>query len=92
MTRHAGSAQLGQRSALPCCFGLVLICTYTHTHTHAWVHKLACTSSHHHPPLTPARSLVSYLDTHSLTGKHTQAHTQNATILANVGPDGEGLD
>jgi len=24
MTRHAGSAQLGQRSALPCCFGLAL--------------------------------------------------------------------
>lgn len=33
MTRHAGSAQLGQRSALPCCFGLALPPPNTHTHT-----------------------------------------------------------
>lgn len=34
MTRHAASAQLGQRSALPCCFGMALTSlTNTHTHT-----------------------------------------------------------
>lgn len=84
MTRHAGSAQLGQRSALPCCFGLA------HTspaHTHAQTDKQI--------QLPPARSLilplsVSYLDAHSLTGKHTQAHTQNAMVLARAGRAGEG--
>lgn len=41
MTRHAGSTQLGQRSALPCCFGLASPAltntdtrgTRTHTYT-----------------------------------------------------------
>lgn len=83
MTRHAGSAQLGQRSALPCCFGFP---SPAHTHTHEPTNKSSYPS---------ARSLilplsVSYLDTHSLTGKHTQAHTQNAMVLARAGWAGEG--
>lgn len=40
MTRHAGSAQLGQRSELPCCFGSALPSPDTHTHTQAQAHKL----------------------------------------------------
>lgn len=90
MTRHAGSAQLGQRSALPCSFGLVLT-SLTNTHTHAQAHKPTNKSSY--PQLAPSFSLspsASYLDTHSLTGKHTQAHTQNAMVLASAGRAGEG--
>lgn len=73
MTRHAGSAQLGQRSVLPCCFGSALPSPDTHTHAGTGAQT-------DNPP-----SSVSYLDIHSLTGKHTQAHTQNAMVLARAG-------
>lgn len=87
MTRHAGSAQLGQRSALPCCLGLVsnsLPNTHTHTCRDAQTNKQVTPGSLPHSPST---RLISR---HSLTGKHTQAHTQNAMVLASAGRAGEG--
>lgn len=48
MTRHAGSAQLGQRSALPCCFGLVL---NSPTNTHAYTLKRTNRQTN---PVTPS--------------------------------------
>ena len=83
MTRHAGSAQLGQRSALPCCFGFP---SPAHTRAHEPTNKSSYPSAR---SLTLPRS-VSYLDTHSLTGEHTHAHTQNAMVLARAGRAGEG--
>lgn len=37
MTRHAGSAQLGQFAVLPCCFGFSSPNTQTHTHAHSFM-------------------------------------------------------
>lgn len=44
MTRHAGSAQLGQFSVLPCCFGFSS--PITQTHTRALIHGQSHTYSH----------------------------------------------
>lgn len=94
MTRHAGSTQLGQRSALPCCFDLASpALTNTDTRGHARTHTVAQTDKQIQSPT--ARSLirtlpVSDLDTHSFADKHTLAHTQNAMVLARTGRAGEG--
>lgn len=70
MTRHAGSAQLGQCFALPCCFGSApASLARTHTCTGAQTH----TDKQIQSPPKPSPSLfspsASYLDTHSLTPK-----------------------
>lgn len=61
VTRHADSAQLGQRSAQPCCFGMPLA-SLKHTLTRSYKQILS----------PPGPLPVSYLNTHSCAGKHTE--------------------
>lgn len=57
MTRHAGSAQLGQCSALPCCFGLVSN-SLPNTHTHIYMPKRTNQQTSY-PQLAPSFFLYS---------------------------------
>lgn len=81
MTRHGGSAQLGQRSVLPCCSGRT---RRSLTHIHRLTGRLT-------NPVTP-RSPAHIMDTHSVISKRAQAHTPNAMVLAKARQPGEALD
>lgn len=84
MTRHAGSTQLGQRSALPCCFGLASpALTNTDTSGHARTHTrvqtdkqiqspTACSLPHSHSPSLISRHTLIRRQTH--TSSHPKCH------------------